>query len=72
MFVGATAIILIIYAGIRLGMSGGDPKQVQSARQIMTYAIIGLVLVLSSFAIILAISYLTGTKCITTLNLGCQ
>lgn len=65
MFVGSVAVILLIYAGIRFVMSGGDPKQVQNARSIITYAIIGLVLVLSSFAIIYFISYLTGTTCIT-------
>ncbi len=68
MFVGAVAVILLIYAGIRFVMSGGDPKQVQQARSIITYAIIGLVLVLSSFAIIFLISYLTGAKCIETLS----
>ena len=68
MFVGAVAVILLIYAGIRFVMSGGDPKQVQSARSIITYAIIGLVIVLSSFAIIYLISYLTGAKCIETLS----
>ena len=73
MFAGAVAVILAIYAGIKLGMSGGDPKQVQAARAILTYALIGLVVVLSSFAIIFFISYLTGAKCIETLSLkGCN
>ena len=67
-FVGSVAVVLLIYAGIRFVMSGGDPKQVQSARSIITYAIIGLVIVLSSFAIIFLISYLTGAKCIETLS----
>ena len=67
-FVGAVAVILIVYAGIRLITSGGDPKQVQAARQIITYAILGLVLVLSSFGIIFFISYLTGAHCIETLS----
>lgn len=69
MFAGAVAVILLIYAGIRLVTSGGDPKQVQGARQIITYAIIGLVLVLSSFFIIYMIGYLTGTSnCITKIG----
>jgi len=50
-------------------MSGGDPKQTQQARQIITYAIIGLVIVLTSFGIIYLIGYLTNsTNCITDLN----
>ncbi len=67
-FVGAVAVILLVYAGIRFITSGGDPKQVQAAQKIITYAIIGLVIVLSSFGIILFISYLTGAKCITTIG----
>ena len=73
MFAGATAVLLIIWAGIQFARSGGDQKQVQSARNIITYALIGLVLVLSSFAIIFFISYLTGAKCITNLSFtSCQ
>lgn len=68
MFAGTVAIALLIYAGIRFVTSGGDPKQVQGARQIITYAIIGLVLVLSSFAIIFLIGDLTGATCIENLS----
>ena len=73
MFAGAVAVILTIYGGIRLGMSGGDPKQVQAAQGILKYAIFGLIIVLSSFGIIFLISYLTGAECITTLGFdGCK
>lgn len=71
MFVGTVAVFLIVYAGIRFVTSGGDPKKVQAARQIITYALVGLVLVLSSFAIIYFISYTTGVKCITTIGFNC-
>ena len=67
-FVGSVAVILIVYAGILLVRSGGDQKQVQSARQIITYAIIGLVIVLCSFAIIYFIGYITGATCIETIS----
>src|SRR5437868_1659455 len=71
MFVGAIALFFIIYAGIRFVTSGGDPKNVAAARQIMTYAIIGLILVLCSFAIIFFIGFLTKTtNCITNLGFG--
>ncbi len=72
LFSGVVALFLIIYSGIKLVYSGGDQKQVQSARQIMTYAILGLVLVLLSFGIIYFISYLTRVDCITKFTLeGC-
>ncbi len=69
LFVGVVAVILIIYSGIKFIYSGGDQKQVAAARQIMTYAILGLVLVLSSFGIIYFISYLTNVQCITKFDL---
>jgi Type IV secretion system pilin len=77
LFVGSVAVILLIYAGIRFVMSGGDPKQTQQARQIIIYAILGLVVVLTSFGIIYLIGYLTNsTNCITNINSmttgGCQ
>ena len=70
MLAGTVAAFLIVYAGIRFVTSGGDPKKVSSARQILTYALIGLVLVLLSFAIIYLISYLTNTECITNTDFG--
>ncbi len=76
LFGGTVALFLIVWSGIRLILSGGDAKQVQSARQTMTYAIVGLIVVLSSFTIVLFIGYLTGTSdCITDVNkiiTGCQ
>lgn len=70
-FVGSVAVLLIIYAGSRFVMSGGDPKRVEEARKILTFAIIGLVIVLSSFAIMYFISYATGVKCITSFGGAC-
>jgi uncharacterized membrane protein len=73
MFVGSVAVFLLVWAGILFVRSGGDPKQTQNARQMMTYAIIGLILVLSSFGIIYFIAYLTKTNCITQLSFtSCQ
>ncbi|MDQ5900804.1 MAG: hypothetical protein QG600_382 [Patescibacteria group bacterium] len=63
-FAGATALIFIIFAAIKLIRSAGDQKQVQSARQTMTYAIIGLVLIFLSFFIINTIAFITGAECI--------
>jgi hypothetical protein len=68
LFVGTVAVFLLVWAGILFVRSGGDPKQTQAARQMITYAIIGLVLVLSSFGIIYMIAYLTKTNCITQLS----
>jgi hypothetical protein len=62
MFVGVVAIFFIMYSGYQLLTSGGDPKKVASGRQTMTFAIIGLIVVLSSFAIIALIGRITNTS----------
>ena len=62
MFVGFVAVFFIVYAGFSFVTSGGDPKKVQGARETMTFAIIGLLIVLFSFSILLFIGYITGTK----------
>lgn len=67
LFVGIVAIAFIIYAGIGFTMSGGDPKKVDGARRTMTFAILGLTIVLLSFGIIIFIGYITGSAdCITS------
>lgn len=67
-FVGVVAAFFIVYGGIKLATSGGDPKNVAQARQIITWAIVGVVIVLLSFAVIYFISYVTKVDCITKLD----
>lgn len=68
-FVGVVAVIMVIYGGLKFINSGGDQKQTTEARKILTYAIMGVILVLSSFAIIYFIGFLTGSSdCITNLD----
>jgi hypothetical protein len=64
MFVGTVTLILIIWAGIKFIMSGGDNKQLEGARKTLTYAVIGLAIVVFSFLIINIIGYVTGVTCI--------
>lgn len=64
-FAGAAAVFMVIYSGIKLITSGGDQKQVEGARQTLSYAIIGLIVILMSFFIINIISYFGNVKCIT-------
>lgn len=51
-FAGITAVFFIFFAGLKFLMSGGDPKQAEGARKTLTYAIIGLIVILLSVAII--------------------
>ncbi len=72
LFVGTVTAFLIVTAGVQFIMSGGDPKQLEGARKTLTFAIMGLVLVLSSFAIIYFRGYATGTQaCITKVSFNC-
>ncbi len=55
-------IALVIYSGIQWTLSGGDKEKIASARARLTYAIIGLVVIVTAFAIVrLIISFLGGT-----------
>lgn len=64
LFAGAVAVIIIIWAGIKYIRSGGDAKQTQSARQTLTFAVIGLIIILSSVFIVNFISLVTNVPCI--------
>lgn len=64
-FAGVVAVFLIIYAGFKFVTSKGDPQEVDNAKKIITYAIIGLLLIFFSFAILNLISTVTGVGQIT-------
>jgi 3-phosphoglycerate kinase len=48
---GGIALMFIIFAGFQIVTSGGDPKKVQAAKELMTSAITGLLLVIFSLVI---------------------
>jgi hypothetical protein len=64
MFAGAVAVIIVIVSGYKFIMSKGDQKQVHTAKASLTYAILGLVLIILSFFIVQVIAMLTGAECI--------
>ncbi len=47
--VGAVSLFFLIFGAIKFITSNGDPKAVKSARDTMTYAIIGTILVIGTF-----------------------
>jgi hypothetical protein len=61
---GVVAVFFIIWAGIRYVTSGGDQKKVDGARKTLTWAIIGLIIILMAFFIVNVVSYITGVECI--------
>lgn len=68
MFAGLVALFLIVFSGIRFITSGGDPKKIEGARNVVVWAIIGLVLVFFSFGIVRFVSTLTGVECISKIG----
>lgn len=63
-FLGAVAVFLIMLASFKYIASHGDPKQVEGAQKTLTYAILGVIIVLISFFIINFIARVTGAECI--------
>lgn len=61
-FSGVVALILIIWGGIKYMNSRGDPQAVEGAKKTITWAIIGLVFIAFSFAILQLIKTVTGAQ----------
>lgn len=55
-------VLLLVYGGFMLMSSKGDPDKLQEAKQVITNAIIGFVVVLLCVAILLLISNTLGLK----------
>jgi hypothetical protein len=53
---GTVTLVLLIVAGYKMMSSQGNPDKLKDAREIITNAIIGLVFILLSIAILLLIS----------------
>lgn len=50
---GATiAVFFVVFSGIKFIVSKGDPLMVGKAKQTLTFAVVGLVIIILSFAII--------------------
>ncbi len=57
---GVVAVFLIIYSGYQYVTSSGDKEKVDNARKRLTYAIIGLVIIMMSFVMVNLLSQFTG------------
>lgn len=55
-------VIFVIYSGILWATSAGDKQKIETARHTLTYAIIGLILIVLSFVIINLIETLVGSN----------
>jgi len=49
---GLIAVAFLIYAGILMVTAGGNDEQIGKAKKIITYAVIGIVIILLSYTIV--------------------
>jgi hypothetical protein len=56
---GILAVVFIIIGGFKYTISGGDASGIKSAKETITYAIIGLIVTLLAFGIV---NYITGIR----------
>mgnify|MGYP001592809766 CR=1 FL=1 len=54
---GILCIIFIIVGGFKFVTSGGDEKKLASAKGTLTYAIVGLIVIILAFAMIQVVQY---------------
>ncbi len=54
------AFILIIWGGIKLITASGDPKAVEAGRKTITFAIVGLILIIAAYFIVFIVQKITG------------
>ena len=59
---GIAFLIMLLVGGFQFVTSGGDPKAAGQARTTLTYAIIGIILVVASWLILQLIASLTGAN----------
>jgi len=53
---------MLVVGGFKFLTSAGNPKSTESARSTMTYAIIGLVVIIGSYLIMKVIEHFTGVS----------
>jgi len=51
-FLGLLAVLLVIYGGVIVLTSAGDPEKAGKGKKILLYAVIGVVIILLSFAFV--------------------
>lgn len=50
--IGATSVIVLVIAGIRYVVSGGNAEGVKNAKNSILYAVIGIIVAVSGYAIV--------------------
>jgi hypothetical protein len=59
-------MVIVVYGGIKLSMSFGDPKAFEGGKTTWTYAVIGFAVVLGFFLILAIVMGILGSTYYTT------
>lgn len=62
--IAALAVGAIIYSGALYILSQGEPEKLATAKRSLLWSIVGLVVIVLSYAIVLALSKVVGTQII--------
>lgn len=62
-------LVLLIWAGIKYLTSGGEPKAVQTAHQIVTWALLGILFMAIAWLILQLVAGFTGINNLTIFNI---
>lgn len=62
---GIALFVMVVVGGVKYITSGGDPKATEGAKNTITYAVGGLLLLLLSYLILYIIGQITGATNIT-------
>ena len=57
---GLIAVAFLIYAGVLMVTAGGEEEQVTKAKKIISYAVVGIVIILLSYTIVTFVSSALG------------
>jgi TRAP-type C4-dicarboxylate transport system permease small subunit len=60
--IGAAALAFVIYGGVQLVMSGGDPEKVTKAKKTLTWAIAGVLLIAFSYFVVVSLNSLINNN----------
>ena len=69
---GIILFIMLVMGAFKFITSRGDPKRLDSARKTLTYAIVGIILVASSYLILVLIRDFTGNVNILNFTVSYQ
>lgn len=59
-FAGLALLLYLLYGGLILLTSGGEPKKVESGKQIITNAFIGFLIIFTAYWLVQIISFFLG------------